>query len=367
LSLEASVGLRLVPLLALLALGACSSPPADPERTAAPATPAPRADIPAPADAPEAAETIPEAARDDRPAVAPVPRHLPAVVARVNGAEVSRVEFEDVIRGVEASIGSEVPPEERDRVYREMLDELITLRLLVQEATRRVTVADAEVDATVQEIRRQFASQDEFQQMLRAEGLTLDRLRENLRIELAVAKLIDEEIGGRVRPSGDDVAAYYRENREQFRHARVRASHILLPVPSYADAGARLRARQQAEAIVAQLRAGADFAALARQHSQDPGSAARGGDLGYFEWGEMVEPLNEAAFRLQPQSEVDILEGPRGYHVLVVTDRQPTDRVASLQEVRPTIEDLLEATNRQRETDAFITALREKSQVQIYF
>jgi parvulin-like peptidyl-prolyl isomerase len=361
---------RVLPLLALFALGACSSPAESPDRAPAPATStAARAEAPAPDAAPPPVDAPPDAppAADERTPVAPVPAQLPAIVARVDGTEISRVQFEETIRGIEFSVGSDVPPEERDRVYRDVLDDLILQRVLLLEAQRRVTVSDTEVNAYIRELRTQFPDEATFRRMLQEEGLTLDALREQLRIEMAVEQLIDEAIGDRVRPTREEVAEYYRENRAQFRHARVRASQILFTVPPYADSAARLRARQQAEHIFVQLRGGADFAALARQHSQDQGSAARGGDLGYFEWGEMVEPLNEAVFRLEPNAEIEVVESAQGVHILMVTDRQPTDRVAPLEEVRGTIEEMLESINRQRELEAFVQGLRERARIQIYF
>jgi hypothetical protein len=107
--------------------------------------------------------------------------------------------------------------------------------------------------------------------------------------------------------------------------AEIRARHILLRIPADAQPAQREELRQQAEALRARAAGGEDFAALAREHSQDPGSAARGGDLDYFGRGRMVAPFEEAAFALEPGQVSQVVESPFGYHVIKVEDRrQPT-------------------------------------------
>ncbi|HEV2149392.1 MAG TPA: peptidylprolyl isomerase [Longimicrobiaceae bacterium] len=107
--------------------------------------------------------------------------------------------------------------------------------------------------------------------------------------------------------------------------AEVRARHILFQVPAEAPPAQRDSVRRQAEAVRARAAAGEDFAALARQHSQDPGSREQGGDLGYFGRGRMVAPFEEAAFQLEPGQISPVVETPFGYHVIRVEDRRQTD------------------------------------------
>lgn len=102
----------------------------------------------------------------------------------------------------------------------------------------------------------------------------------------------------------------------------VQARHILLRVPADATPAQRDSVRQLAESLRQQAMAGADFAALATEYSQDPGSAARGGDLGFFGRGRMVAPFEEAAFALQPGEVSEVVESPFGFHVIKVEDRR---------------------------------------------
>jgi len=109
--------------------------------------------------------------------------------------------------------------------------------------------------------------------------------------------------------------------------AEIRARHILLRMPTEGTSAQRDSVRQIAESLRQRAVAGETFGDLAREFSQDPGSAVRGGDLGYFGRGRMVQPFEEAAFALQPGEVGPVVESPFGYHVILVEDRrqQPLD------------------------------------------
>ena len=97
----------------------------------------------------------------------PVPAQIPDVLARVNGEDVTKADFDRAVQALEARAGGPIPPEQRDQVLRGVLDQLIGYRVLVQETrTRNVAVPDAEVDARIGQIRGQFPSEAEFTQML---------------------------------------------------------------------------------------------------------------------------------------------------------------------------------------------------------
>ena len=107
-----------------------------------------------------------------------------------------------------------------------------------------------------------------------------------------------------------------------------------------------------------------DLSALAKQHSQDPGSAPNGGDLGFFQQGQMVGPFNDVAFKLQPGAVSDLVETEFGFHIIKVAEKQPS-RTVPLEEVRPKLEEYLERQNREQETDAFVNGLKAKGKIEI--
>ena len=144
----------------------------------------------------------------------------------------------------------------------------------------------------------------------------------------------------------------------------MRASHILITVAQDADAAAKAQARTKAEQLLKDVKAGKDFAALAKEHSQDPGSAVNGGDLGFFEQGQMVGPFNDAAFSMQPGATSDLIETQFGYHIIRVAEKQAA-RTIPLDDVRPQVEQFLQNRNREEQTEAFVKALRAKGKVEI--
>jgi peptidyl-prolyl cis-trans isomerase C len=319
--------------------------------------------------APAAGTAEPAADAQTGAAAEPVkalPETLPDVLAKVNGEAVTRKELEDYVRNLEGQAGSPIPADQRDRIYRGVLDQLVGYKLLVQEAkARKVVVADADVDARIAEVKKQFPSEDLFMQTLIDRKMTIDQLKGDARRDLSIARLIEGEISPRVAVKPAQVEDFYKNNPEKFHQPEsVRASHILIATAENADAAAKAQARAKAEQILKDLKAGKDFATLARQHSQDPGSAVNGGDLGVFPQGQMVGPFNDAAFSLKPGATSDLVETQFGYHIIRVAEKKPA-RTVPLEEMRPQIEEFLKHQNRETETESFVKALRAKGKVEI--
>ena len=328
-------------------LCACSKSPAN----ASAANQQPAGQAPAP-QAPQPAE--------------PVPAQLPDVLARVNGESVTKADLERAVSVLEGRAGGPVPTEQRDRIYRDVLDQIVSYKLLVQEThSRKVDASDAEVDARIQQIQGQFPSEAAFKQMLTARNTTIDQLKSDARQDMAVQKMIDAEIAPKVAVKPEQLTDFYTKNPDQFKQPeRVRASHILIGVPRGADAAAKAQAKAKAEQVLKDVKAGKDFAALAKEHSQDPGSAVNGGDLGFFQQGQMVGPFNDAAFSLAPGAISDLVETEFGFHIIKVAEKQAS-RTVPLDEVRPQLEQYLLERNRQEQTDAFVKGLRSKGKVEI--
>ena len=298
--------------------------------------------------------------------VKPLPEKLPDVVARVNGEKVTRTELEDYVRNLEGQAGSPIPADQRDRIYRGVIDQLVGYKLLLQEANaRKVVVPDADVDARIAEVKKQFPSEDLFMQTLIERKMSLDQIKADARRDMSIAKLIEAEIAPRVAVKPGQAEDFYKNNPDKFvQPERVRASHILIATPENADAATKAQAKSRAQQILKDIKAGKDFAALARQHSQDPGSAVNGGDLGFFPQGQMVGPFNDAAFSLKPGATSDLVETQFGYHIIRVAEKQPA-RTASLEEMRPRIEEYLQHQNRESETESFVKSLRARGKVEI--
>ena len=131
-----------------------------------------------------------------------------------------------------------------------------------------------------------------------------------------------------VKPTDADLKKYYDDNLARFKtQAEVRASHILITAPKDASAADKAKAKQQAEALLAQVKAHPDqFAQIAQKDSQDPGSASKGGDLGYFSRGMIAggHAFDDAAFGLKKGEISGIVQTDFGYHIIEATDVKPS-------------------------------------------
>lgn len=351
--------------VALLVAG-CSKAPAqsngDATQATAPASTQATGTTPAPAQAPAAAQL----AASQAPAPAkPVPATLPTVIARVNGEDIPSSELQEAIASLEGQAGRPVPAEERDQVFRAVLNQIVTGHVLLQESkTRNIVVADADIDSRVGQLRQRFPTEDEFAKALATRGLTPEKIKGELRKQLAIEKMIESEVTPQVKVTDQDVKAFYDGNPDQFKQPEsFRASHILVMAAADAPPEKKKEARATIEDVQKQLQAGGDFAELAKKYSQD-GSAAQGGDLNYFQRGQMVEPFQKAVESLEVGGVSGIVETQFGYHIVKLTDKK-AGRTVPLPEVNKKIADYLVARQKQEKANAFVEGLRAKSKIDI--
>ncbi len=227
-----------------------------------------------------------------------------------------------------------------------------------------ITVSESEVNQEIETIKDQISEQaraqganvgreEAFEQALQQAGLTEEDLRAQLRDQLPVQK-VQERVAGGAEASQEEVKRFYAENKElQFTTPERRcARHILFNKDQKA----------KAEEVKGRLQNGADFAELAREFSQDPGSAENGGDLGCLGQGETVPNFEEALFNAEEGEIVGPVETEFGYHVIEVTDiRQQSTQ--PLSEVEGQIREQLSADMQAEEFNSWIQEQREQRAV----
>ena len=153
-----------------------------------------------------------------------------------------------------------------------------------------------------------------------------------------------------------DIQRYYNDNSQQYTTPeRVRASHILLNTGGKDEAAVR----KQAEELLAKIKAGADFAELAKKYSEDPGSKEKGGDLDFFPRGQMVPEFEQAAFSLQPGQVSDLVKTQYGFHIIKVVEKQ-AGSTQTLDQVRAQIQQTLAAQIADRQITDRARQLAEK-------
>lgn len=222
------------------------------------------------------------------------------------------------------------------------------LRLLLQKRRFDYAVLDMQRFVSDREV-----SEVEIQEQYDANS---DRYRTQEKMKVEYVELSVDELADNVSITDEDVQQAYEENKDRFTtDATRRASHILIEVDQDAGEEAEQAALEEAQSLLARLRDGAEFSELALEHSDDPGSAAKGGDLGNVEPGVMVEPFQEALFALEEEGALtEPVRTRYGFHIIKLTEYQPP-RIKSLDEVR----DQLAQRERREQAEARFLDLSE--------
>lgn len=254
----------------------------------------------------------------------------------------------------------------RREVRKKVLDYLIDQELIVQEGKEAgLEPQQEQIDTEFEKIRKRFPSQDAFEQVMKKQNMTAERLREIIGRAFIVKNLLEAKVKPLAKPVTDkDVADYYQANKGEFTDPEeVRARHILIKLSSGASDEEKAYAKKEMQAILEEVRSGADFAELAKKHSQCP-SAIRGGDLGYFARGDMVKPFEETAFALEPGQSSEIVETEYGYHIIRLEDKKP-GRQLELEEVSEEIKKELQEKEMDIALKNWLRPLREKADIKI--
>lgn len=241
------------------------------------------------------------------------------VLARAGEQTITESEFVEQIRSLPREFRS-IAVERR----KEFLEDMLSERLLVEEAEKRGVEKDPEVQDLLKAARR----------------------------KIILAKLIEQEVDGKLQLGKDEARAYYDSHQEEFMTPLLlRASHILV------------KTEEEARGIHQRIVAGEVFEDLARAHSIDT-TASRGGDIGFFQQGQLVKEFEVAAMALEPGQVGEVVKSSFGYHVLKLTDRlQPSLR--EFKAVRGAIEERLLNQKRTELLKKLIEKLRSDRKVQL--
>lgn len=277
-----------------------------------------------------------------------------AVAATVNGeviyADQLKREITAIARQYGIDLNSEQGKAQQAEIERVVLDQMIEQRLILQEARRRNALAgEPQVDAAIEDIKKNFPSEAEFELALAQRGLTMADLRERLRTNLTVQNLQAQVSKAAV--SEDEIRKHYQQNRKEFdRPEQVRVRHILVETEA------------EARFVLARLSRGEKFEDLARQLSKDPGSKEQGGDLGFVARGQLVPEFEQAAFALAPGQVSGIVKTQYGFHVIQGVAKQAA-QPSTLAEVREQIRRQLLGKKQEADFTAWLKQVKESAKI----
>ncbi len=259
------------------------------------------------------------------------------VVATVNGQDITVEEFEQVYniqkKSIEMLYGEEALTKEisegvtfADQLKEDVLQQIIDVNIMYKEAEKeKLLPTDKEVEEKYKEIKTQIDSDEEYKKSLEEAGVDDAYIKKEQKQILALENY-QENFLKEHEVTDEEAKKYYDEHKDEFYIDEVRASHILISTRNENNeplsTKEKEKAKQKAEEILAKVKAGEDFATLAKENSDDPGSAANGGDLDFFGKGVMVEEFETAAFGLNVGEISEIVETDFGYHIIKVTDKK---------------------------------------------
>lgn len=294
------------------------------------------------------------------------PATFPDVVARVNGVDIPKRDLLDHIEVMRFRVGlpdSGLPIE----IYRSALDDVIGMELLFQLSKKASMAATTEeIDQQFAGMQSQFPSQEEFQKQLESEGMTPEGFKAVLMKEVSIRKFVVSVVAPKVTVDEASQQAFYEENKGSMeKPLELKVRHILLGVQEGAAPEEKEAIRTKLEGLRTQVvDGGADFAALASEHSDDSGTKAAGGEL-TIRRGQTVPPFEEAAFAIADAGSVSpVIETTYGYHIIQLVERLPA-RTITFEEAQPRIEMFLRQQNLQKQIQAEVEQERTTAQVEI--
>ncbi|WP_022852676.1 peptidylprolyl isomerase [Thermodesulfatator atlanticus] len=173
---------------------------------------------------------------------------------------------------------------------------------------------------------------------------------------------LEKEVLGKVKQqvSDKELRAYYEKHKDKFQEPeQVRARHILIAVPQNASKKEVEKARKKAEEIRQKLLKGADFAKLAKEYSDDPGTKEKGGELGFFTRSQMIKEFEEAAFTLKPGEISEPVRTPFGFHIIQVEEHKKA-RQKSFEEVKEKVKEEYLTQKQQEALEKALSELKKK-------
>ncbi len=263
-----------------------------------------------------------------------------------------------------AAMGWPMNEETREMMREQMRDSVVDMMIekqLINETlkAKKIEVKDADVDARFDEMVQEFVKEsgkkaEDVDAELAKMGVTRANIKEQIRLQTGIEKLFEADPSYKA-VSDEDARKFYDESPQNFQHPeQVQASHILIKVDQNADEATKKAAKAKCEDLLKKVKAGGDFAALAKENSDCP-SKEKGGDLGMFEKGKMVKPFEDAAFAMKVGDVSDIVETQFGYHIIKLTNKQEA-RTDSFADVKPKIVQYLKG----RQMNQFVETLRKE-------
>lgn len=289
------------------------------------------------------------------------PKSSRFVVAKGKGVEITRAELDRAINQFlnQNRMSMEQLPKEMKRAFeKQILEQMVTRTLLVKAGSDlKIPDLKQRIEDQIKKIKAQFPNEEAFQERLKKMGVSTEKVYQDIKDQILISKVLKAKAAAKAEPSNEEVKKFYAENAKTFSQPKmVKASHILIKVDPNASADVKAKKKKAIEVARARIQKGEDFAKVAKEVSEDPGSAAQGGSLGAFPQGQMVPEFDKVAFNSKTGELSPVFETSYGFHFLKVTEIKPPRNVP-FEEARPQIIKFLEQRAQTTSAQTFVEKL----------
>jgi peptidyl-prolyl cis-trans isomerase SurA len=291
-----------------------------------------------------------------------------AVVVRVGDRIITRSQYDRRLRDGYMEIEQTAPAAEvaarKQDLQKRIVDELINELLIKDRADRiGITVSDEEINDATTRLKQQYniSTDEQFDASLRQSGLTRTDMQLRLRDTLITNKVFARELRNRSELDDRELRARYEREKERYRLPERAKLREIVIIP--AEGANPSSAAEQANALIARVRAGEDFVKIAQEHSMT-GTKERGGDMGEVSRGELLPDLDREVFNANAGAVIGPIFTGRAYHILKVEERLPSE-VPGFDSVKDRLRRDVGDETFQRDLEAYLKKLREDAFIQI--
>lgn len=307
--------------------------------------------------------------------------NIPDVVARVNGVDVDSKYVKFELNRILKDQKKPLSLLKRQRLASDIIDREINRELIYLEGRKEgYSVSPAEVQKQFEKVKASYDSEKAFEAALKRRDLTEDEIKKSIKVDLVANNLLRDKVKGKILVTDAQVEHFYKKEKESFRRPKAyRTRHIFIPhIPADVVQSSpqqellgkmeeySAEARKKIDAVYEKVKAGEDFSELARQYSEDVGSAEKGGDLDFIYKGVFDPAFDEAVAKLEVGEISPVVKTQYGYHIIKLIDTKPPEDVP-LEELKPSIQKHLFTTEAEKMIHRYIESLRKKADVQIFY
>ncbi len=316
-------------------------------------------------------------------------------IIKVNDTKISQAQFDDAFdkeanSGMVAKLGIDLKNGKNDFMYNliknRVVNELIIKALLDEEvAKRNIKVTNDDMEEAIKTIVDKVGSKEQLDKILKDSGVSANDFKKDLKEQVKLKKLAESL--GNSDVSDAEVKAFYNRNLDKFKYPeKVRASHILIAVnpqeiteviksdpanekltedqvKAKVDETIKAKEAKAKDLFAKAQKDPASFAKLAKENSEDPTSATKGGELGFFAKNEMVPEFANAAFKAKPNTVVGPVKSMYGYHIIYVKDRMAAGQ-EPFEKVKNSIHDFLENQKQLAQIDRLVETLKKNAKIE---